>query len=127
MTAFAKVVVIDDDPVLRMMVQEYFERRGPCEVLHAGDGIEALRIVREHGSSIDLVLSDLNMPRLDGVELLNRLKEIAFQGPIIIVSGTVDVIITMAHELAAKHGLNIAGTIYKPFDPKKLDEIIAGL
>ena len=121
---FAKVLVIDDDPVLRAMVEEYFMRRGATEVLQAGDGMEALELVQQQAAAIDLIVSDLNMPKLDGVELMTRLKDARFDGPIIIVSGTYDVVITMAQELASKNNLTIAGTIYKPFTPGKLDEII---
>ena len=121
---FAKVLIIDDDPVLRALVEQYFSQHGCSDVLHASDGLEALEHVKLHGSAIDLIISDLNMPKLDGVELMGRLKAVGFTGPIIIVSGTYDVVITMAEELASLQDLNIAGTIYKPFTAEKLDEII---
>ena len=121
---FARILVIDDDPVLRSLVEQYFIQRGCSEVLHAGDGLEALEHLKQHGPAIDLIITDLNMPKLDGVELMARLEDVGFAGPIIIVSGTYDVVITMANELANIHNLNIAGTISKPFSARKLDEII---
>ena len=121
---FTRVLVIDDDPVLRTLVEEYFIQRGSSEVLHASNGVEALEHLKQQGSSIDLIISDLNMPDLDGVELMTQLKEIGFAAPIVIVSGTYDVVITMANELANQLGLNIAGTIHKPFSAEKLDEIV---
>lgn len=124
---FATVLVIDDDPVLRALVEQYFIQRGSDEVLHAGDGLEALEHLSQQGAAIDLIVSDLNMPKLDGVELMSRLKDVGFTGPIIIVSGTYDVVITMATELANLNNLHIAGTIYKPFSADKLDEIIGGM
>ena len=125
MNRFRKVLIIDDDPVLRAMVHEYFQKHGAEHILEAGDGMEALEHIEREGAGLDLILSDLNMPRLDGVELINRLRDMAYTGPIVIISGTFDVVITMAQELAGEHQLNIAGTIYKPFSADKLDEIIA--
>jgi len=121
---FARVLVIDDDPVLRTLVEQYFIQRGGSEVLHAADGLEALEHLTQQGPAIDLIISDLNMPKLDGVELMTRLKDVGFAGPIIIISGTYDVVITMATELASLKNLNVAGTICKPFSADKLDEII---
>ncbi|GIW94426.1 MAG: two-component system response regulator [Pirellulaceae bacterium] len=64
------LLITDDDPHLRETLRSVFEPRGVCTWL-AGDGEEALRIVEHH--SIHVVLLDMHMPRLDGVETLERL------------------------------------------------------
>ena len=125
MTKYSRVLIIDDDPVLRAMVGEYFQQRGAKEVLDASDGLEALHLIESTAQTVDLIVSDINMPRLDGVELIRRLKEFEYKGSIVIVSGTYDVVITMARELAVQLDLNIIGAIHKPFSAAKLDEIIA--
>ena len=125
MTTFSRVLIIDDDPVLRAMVSEFFQQRGASKVLQAADGLDALELIESTAPTIDLIVSDINMPRLDGVELIRRLKDVGYKGSIVIVSGTYDVVITMAQELASQLDLNIIGTIHKPFVASKLDEIIA--
>ncbi|MEE8296686.1 MAG: response regulator, partial [Hyphomicrobium sp.] len=93
MRTFNKVLVIDDDPILRALAKEYFESRGTKEVLQAANGLEALDVLQQRDIGIGLILSDLNMPQLDGVEFLGRVKDLDYDGPIVIISGTYDVVI----------------------------------
>jgi two-component system, cell cycle response regulator DivK len=66
-----KIVVADDDGVGRELIREVLEMSG-YEVIEAADGIEALRRVRE--AAPDLVLVDIQMPRLDGYGVLRELR-----------------------------------------------------
>lgn len=68
-----KVLSVDDSAMIRKII------RGAVEVLdgdllEASDGIEALELLEEEYRSIDLILLDWNMPRLDGMEVLKKLK-----------------------------------------------------
>ena len=127
MKAFNTVLIIDDDPILRAMAQEHFERRGTTQVLHAKDGQEALDLLQDNGDEIDFVLSDINMPAVNGVELMQRLTNCDYRGPIVIVSSTLGVLVKMAQELAAQNSLNVVGTLEKPFDSQKLDHLVASI
>jgi two-component system, NtrC family, nitrogen regulation response regulator NtrX len=81
----ATVLVVDDDPDIRESLAEIFEREGHS-VREAGDGRTALeRLDREE---IDLVLLDLEIPRVSGIEILQRMAEKHLDIPVIIVSGT---------------------------------------
>src|ERR1700683_3518007 len=66
-----KIVVADDDRVGRELIREVLEMGG-YEVIEAADGIEAVRCVRE--AEPDLVLVDIQMPRLDGYGVLRELR-----------------------------------------------------
>ena len=127
MKAFDTVLIIDDDPILRVMAQEHFERRGTSQVLHAKDGQEALHLLKDSGDQIDFVLSDINMPALNGVELMQRLTDSDYKGPIVIVSSTPDVLIKMAQELGTQNKLNVVGTLEKPFSSQQLDHVVASI
>ena len=73
----ARILVADDEPDLALLIQQKFRRRirrGELTFLFAGDGEEALNYLREH--AVDLVLTDINMPRMDGLTLLAELTRL---------------------------------------------------
>ena len=68
-----KILVVDDETVIRSTLDEVLHSFG-YDCLVAGDRIEALDIIRSSG--FDMNLSDIHMPRLDGLELMHRTREI---------------------------------------------------
>lgn len=73
----AKLLVVDDEPDLELLVRQKFRRRirdGDYQILFAGDGEEALAVLGAE-PDVDIVLSDINMPRMDGLTLLDRLRD----------------------------------------------------
>nr|WP_043702390.1 adenylate/guanylate cyclase domain-containing protein [Methylobacterium sp. 4-46] len=72
-----KVLVVDDESDLEALIVQKFRRRireGAIRFLFARDGLEALAVIAEH-PDVDLVVSDINMPRMDGLTLLAKLQE----------------------------------------------------
>ena len=73
----ARILVVDDEPDLEALVLQKFRqqiRHGTVDFLFAHDGVEALATLRANGG-IDLVVTDINMPRMDGLALLQKLQE----------------------------------------------------
>jgi adenylate cyclase len=73
----ATILVVDDEPDLEMLVQQRFRRQirgGDFGFRFAHDGFEALDMIAD-GNDVDMVLSDINMPRMDGLTLLERIQE----------------------------------------------------
>ncbi|MGB7577864.1 MAG: response regulator, partial [Pseudolabrys sp.] len=73
----ARVLVVDDEPDLEALVLQKFRhqiREGSINFLFARDGVEALATLKANGG-IDLVVTDINMPRMDGLSLLQKLQE----------------------------------------------------
>jgi adenylate cyclase len=84
----AKVLVVDDEPDLEDLVRQRFRRQikeGSIEFGFARDGVEALAQLAEQGD-FDMVVSDINMPRMDGLTLLAKLQEEATKFSTVIVS-----------------------------------------
>ena len=84
----AKILVVDDEPDLEGLVVQKFRRQireGEVTFLFARDGIEALTTIAE-SRDIDMVLSDINMPRMDGLSLLAKLQEAEDKLSTVIVS-----------------------------------------
>jgi len=67
------ILIVDDEPEILHLLQKVLEAEGH-DVLLAGDGEEALEISREYPVAIDVVLTDLSMPKLDGLELKSRIS-----------------------------------------------------
>jgi len=73
----AQILVVDDEPDVEALVLQKFRRQikdGAVNFLFAHDGVEALTALRTNGA-IDLVVTDINMPRMDGLTLLQKLQE----------------------------------------------------
>jgi PAS domain S-box-containing protein len=84
--AVGVILVVDDEPRIREVTAAALELEG-YEVLTAGDGLEALDVVRREQARIRLIVLDLTMPRMNGVEACARLRVLAPAIPIVIASG----------------------------------------
>lgn len=83
-----RILVVDDEPDLEALVTQKFRRQirdGSVSFLFAHDGLEALSLIASN-ADIDMVVSDINMPRMDGLSLLQKLQEAEEQLSTIIVS-----------------------------------------
>ena len=89
------LLLIDDEPAQRLIVRALLERRG-FGVVEAADGVEALERMRAQ-DGVGLVVADLQMPRMDGLELIWALRsEPRWQRlPVIVVTGEVDELLEM--------------------------------
>jgi len=84
----AYILVVDDEPDLETLMLQKFRRRireGAVSFVFAHDGLEALQSIEQH-PHVDLVMADINMPRMDGLSLLARLQEAEDKKSTIIVS-----------------------------------------
>jgi CheY-like chemotaxis protein len=81
------LLITDDDPGFRETLRVVFEPRG-FRTLLAGDGEEAIQVVRRE--TVHLVLLDMHMPKLTGLETLRRLKEFRALLPCILLSAQLD-------------------------------------
>ena len=84
----ATILVVDDEPDLERLVLQNFRRQirdGAVTFVFAHDGIEALQSIEQH-PDVDMVMSDINMPRMDGLTLLQKLQEADDKKSTVIVS-----------------------------------------
>ena len=84
----ATILFVDDEPDLEALVLQKFRRQirdGVVQFMFAHDGIEALQSIEDH-PNVDMVVSDINMPRMDGLSLLQKLQEAEDKKSTIIVS-----------------------------------------
>lgn len=85
----SKLLVIDDEIDIRESLARILERHG-FNVLTAQDGEEGLKMISEH--DIDIVLCDIGMPKMDGIEFLRNIRKLTLKTEVIIITGqsTVD-------------------------------------
>lgn len=108
------ILAVDDSPSMREMVQLALTSAG-FRVTHATDGEEALALARQH--TFDLVLSDVNMPRMDGLDLIRALRaEQAYRHTPILMLTTDG----SAEKKREGKEAGATGWIVKPFDPAQL-------
>jgi two-component system, OmpR family, alkaline phosphatase synthesis response regulator PhoP len=115
-----RVLVIDDEQAIRLVVEACLVDIGGWEVIGAGSGPEGLALAEQ--GSIDGILLDVSMPGMDGIETLSRLKENPHTAHIPVVLLTAKVL-TEDRELFAH--LSIVTTMPKPFDPLTLVDQLA--
>ncbi|MBW1991316.1 MAG: PAS domain S-box protein [Deltaproteobacteria bacterium] len=85
-TGQGTVLVVDDEPLLRRVAVKLLQKLG-YQALEAASGEDALEIFQERGAEIDLVLLDLIMPGLNGLQTLERLRALNPQVPVLLCSG----------------------------------------
>jgi CheY-like chemotaxis protein len=113
-----RILVADDDKVIRDAVTWFLEFMG-FEVALAGNGIEALAVFLE--SSFDLVLTDLQMPAMDGLSLASHIKERSPSTPVILLTGCDRETVWKKVERAP-----VDSVIFKPFRLKDLQRTVQG-
>ena len=108
-----KLLIVDDEPDMLKLLSMIIKEKTPYEVVTTNNPLEALEFAKTGG--FDLVISDLKMPGLDGIELIEAVKNIDEDIPIIIITayGTVET----ASESMNKGGFDF---ITKPFRKEQI-------
>ncbi|MFH2056436.1 MAG: response regulator [bacterium] len=114
MSETARILVVDDEDMMREFLLEVFAEHEP---LGAANGEEALAILAQH--PVDLVISDLKMPGVDGLELLRRIKQDYRETEVIIVTGYAS--LRTASECVAA---GAAEFLKKPFTIKQISAAV---
>jgi len=120
------VVLVDDDRLHLDLLAGLFNGLGVHDVRACESGETALVHVETGGSSRVLVMLDLGMPRMDGVEFIRHLASRGFRGALALVSGADERIRESAVALAESYGLNLIGNLPKPVGVASLRELLAG-
>jgi len=115
------VLIVDDDRVLREICRDSLSDE-PVRVLIAADGQEALALAEAWIP--DVVLTDVEMPRLDGFGLVRALRRLYPEVPVIVMTGADEYAGRPVAEVATEHGA--LATFMKPFDLEHLHATIRG-
>jgi EAL domain-containing protein (putative c-di-GMP-specific phosphodiesterase class I)/CheY-like chemotaxis protein len=108
------VLVIDDQRFQRRTLARMLEKLGVPTVLEAADGTSALTLVRAHRDNLLLVISDVDMPEMDGLEFMRCLAHEAPQMAVAIHSALDRTLLKSVEVMAAEYGLRLLGVLEKP-------------
>lgn len=110
------VLIVDDDSEFRQIVKEIAEDLG-VKVVEAANGHEGLEVAKQN--LVDAIVSDINMPVMDGLRFLSEVRALDLQTPFVILTGYGD---KQAAITALRYGA--FGFLEKPFEPEDLENYI---
>ena len=117
MSDVKKILVVDDEIIMRDLLSDYFEMLD-YEVVAAKDGSAAWEIMKDTGQDgFSLVITDINMPRMGGIELSRNIREQYPDMPIILMTG-------YGIEKVKQDVEKAEGFLAKPFDLEVLNELV---
>lgn len=110
------ILVVEDDTIVRMLIVDVLEEL-EFKVLEADGSEAALMLIEDSGQTIDLLMTDVGLPGMDGKELAARARELRPALPILFASG-------YAESLEVPVGMSVIG---KPFSIDKLRDKVRGI
>lgn len=113
-----RILFVEDEDMVRGMAAKLLRARG-YEVIEAADGEEALELAKEHAGTIDMLISDVIMPGMDGPSLLKHAREYLGDAPVMFISGYAE-----AEFSDLLEGESNVSFLPKPIDIKTLAETV---
>ncbi len=112
------ILFIEDEELLTRQMKTYFEKRG-YSVLTAKDGQEAIDIYDQHKRDINIIITDIGLPKISGIELFKHFKKINPDVKIILASGFFD-----PESMSQLTGAGANALIYKPYVPSEILSVV---
>ncbi len=119
-----RFLVAEDHRFQRNALVSMLMRLGAREVHEAADGGAAMEIVRDVNRPVDIIISDLDMPGMDGMEFVRHLGEVNVDVSLILASGLERSLLTSVEMMTEAYGITLLGVIEKPANPQKLQTLI---
>lgn len=121
------VLLVDDDHFTTEFVKQLLSNLGITAVQTASDGRQALNLLETLAQPPDLIICDLQMPGMDGIEFLRHLAANKFAGGVCLFSGMHPPVLQASGHLAAAQQLNLLGVLEKPVGEQQLASMLAKL
>lgn len=119
-----RILVLDDDAFALRLVRVQLEQLGFTDVTAHELPREALAVLETDVSAADVILLDLQMPEIDGIEFLRHLARLRFAGGVILISGEDERVLHTAMTLGKAHKLDLRGALHKPITPEQLRSLL---
>lgn len=109
-----RILLAEDDPLMARVMGALLKQHGCSAPVTVADGAAALEHLGSTDAEPDVFITDLNMPGMDGIELLRHIAERRYGGPLVLVSGEHADVLKTTRDLARTHGLNVVAALTKP-------------
>ena len=119
-----RVLVLDDEPFMLKLLGHMLAAQGYTQVTTCDSGHVALDCIDSPNGAPDLILADLNMPEMDGIEFVRKLVERHYAGSLILVSGEDERMLQTTEKLVQAHGITVLGWLHKPPTPEGLAALL---
>ncbi|HVY07495.1 MAG TPA: EAL domain-containing response regulator [Burkholderiales bacterium] len=117
-------LVAEDHDFQRRTLVRILQNMGVKTVYEAADGRSALEIFRDPGRQVDIIISDLDMPEMDGMEFIRHVGEAGVQASLILSSALERTLIASVETMTRAYGINLLGAVDKPVTAKKLASLV---
>ena len=117
-------LVAEDHDFQRRTLVRMLAGLGAKNVADAADGRAALEIFRDPGRRIDIIISDLEMPGMDGMEFIRHVGGAGVPVSVILSSALDPVLVSSVETMTKAYGITLLGAIEKPVTPRKLEDLI---
>jgi len=119
------ILILEDDDFQRQILVNILRALGATSVREAENGIQALEIIRASSNPIDVVLCDLNMPEMDGMEFLRHIGKEHHNIAVVITSALDSKLLASVSRMTELHGIKLLGAIEKPVMLATLKELLS--
>ena len=126
-SARPSVLVLDDDEFSQMVLRKHLNLLGFTQVQTVSDGLEGVAVLDQMAQPPDIVICDIFMPEMDGIEFVAELVKRNFQGQLILMTGMNTDMLLVAQDIARMNGLHVSGVVTKPVTAKSLGLAMACL
>jgi len=117
-------LLVEDQGFQRWLIASMLEGLGAKAVYPVSDGGAALEVLERLGDSIDVVVSDLDMPGMDGMELIRHMAEQRYRASFLVVSGHSQPLLATVETMAREYGVNFLAAIKKPLTRAKFEDAL---
>lgn len=119
-----KIMVVDDDDLQREVLLMLLDELHAKEPLYASDGRSALAVLADPANSVDVILTDLNMAGMDGIEFMRQLGESGALVSVVLVSAIDATVMKGVEKVADAYGIALLGVLHKPVLKTQLVKVL---
>ena len=119
-----QVMVVEDHGFQRRIAVRLLADLGVKQVLEGADGLHALELLRKQSTPPDVVLVDLDMPGMDGIECISHIAHEHLARAVVVVSALDPALLNTVQTMARAYGLRVLGSVEKPLTRDKLEAVL---